>query len=147
VNKTTEALKLAEEALLNTGNALMVISAGRNLRQLYGEMRDDAVERCNKALAAIREALAEQEKQEPVAWLNPHNQAVIDVRKKKQIGEGKGYPNFSTPLYAAPVSAKREWVDLSNDEIDELIRKWHSPDMGLLDFAWAVIAAFKEKNK
>ena len=49
--------------------------------------------------------------------------------------------------YAAPVSAKREWVDLSNDEIDELIRKWHSPDMGLLDFAWAAIAAFKEKNK
>ena len=43
--------------------------------------------------------------------------------------------------------AERKWVDLTDDEIDELIRKWCSPDMGLLDFAWAAIAAFKEKNK
>ena len=49
--------------------------------------------------------------------------------------------------FAALVRAEREWADLTDDEIDELIRKWHSPDMGLLDFAWAVIAAFKEKNK
>jgi len=48
--------------------------------------------------------------------------------------------------FAALVRAEREWVELTDDEIDELIRKWHSPDMGLLDFAWAVIAAFKEKN-
>lgn len=48
---------------------------------------------------------------------------------------------------AAPVSAKREWVYLTDDEIDELIRKWYSPDMGLLEFAWAVIVAFEDKNK
>lgn len=48
--------------------------------------------------------------------------------------------------FAALVRAEREWVDLTDDEIDELIRKWCSPDMGLLDFAWAAIAAFKEKN-
>ena len=67
ITLTTEQAQQIEEALHNTGNALMVISAGRNLRQLYGEMRDDAVERCNKALAAIRAARAqEQAKQEPV---------------------------------------------------------------------------------
>jgi len=67
MNKTTEALKLAEEALYNTGNALMCLTTTRNLRPMYQEMRDDATEGCNKALAAIREAKAELEKQEPVA--------------------------------------------------------------------------------
>ena len=121
-------------------------------------------EKCKPALAAIREALAEQPllepegrckecmayndhldycskaepvKQEPVAWLNPHNQAVIDARKKKQIGEGKGYPNFSIPLCAAPV--ERQWVDLTDDEI------WNC-DVNTTN-ARRVIAAFKEKNK
>lgn len=55
MSKTTEALKLAEEAL-------------------YAELESDtyeefaeAAEKCHKALAAIREALAEPVKQEPVA--------------------------------------------------------------------------------
>lgn len=131
MNKTTAALKLAEEAL-------------------YAELESDtceefaeAAEKCHKALAAIREALAEQDKQEPVAWLNPHNQAVIDVRKKKQIGEGKGYPNFSIPLYAAPV--ERQWVELTDDEMwDVFINKdWTGEPLQLMS---AVIAAFKEKN-
>ena len=51
MNKTTEALKLAEEAL--------------KYGELYGGWPLDS--RCSDALAAIREALAEQEKQEPVA--------------------------------------------------------------------------------
>lgn len=51
-------MQQALEALRNVGNALMVIAAGRNLRQLYGEMRDDAVNGANKAITALREALA-----------------------------------------------------------------------------------------
>jgi len=48
-DKTTEALKLAEEALV--------------------EYRDNQyIKAPRKAIAAIREVLAEQEKQEPVAW-------------------------------------------------------------------------------
>lgn len=132
MNKTTEALKLAEKTL-------------RDIIRVYKFETGTPV----TALAAIREALSEPVKQEPVAWLNPHNQAVIDVRKKKQIGEGKGYPNFSIPLYAAPV--ERQWVDLTDDELRELIRKEHDAyclvNAYTLKFARAVIAAFKEKNK
>ena len=52
-------------------------------------------------------------KHEPVAWMNPRNNAVIDARKKKQIGEGDGYPRFSVPLYAQPV--------------DEIAKRGHDP--------------------
>ena len=63
MNKTIEALKLAEWALLTTQNALLFSAAGSD-KSMYVEAINDA----DKALAAIREALAEPVKQEPIAW-------------------------------------------------------------------------------
>ncbi len=60
-------------------------------------------------------------KQEPVAWMNPRNNAVIDAVKKKQIGEGDGYPMFSVPLYAAPVDT----VNTSQKRVDETAKRGH----------------------
>ena len=47
-------------------------------------------------------------------------------------------------LYAAPV--ERQWVDLTDDKISRL---WYDSSYGDsgIDFARAVITAFKEKNK
>jgi len=70
MNKTTEALKLAEEAMTS------------NMRLLGA-----------KALAAIREALAEQDKQEPVAWHEPN--AYGNVTTHKKWAEENGW----LPLY------------------------------------------------
>ena len=63
------------------------------------------------------------------------------------------YVNHDTLLYsgveasltkfAALVRAEREWVDLTDDEFEILWRNAISD----FDFANAVIAAFKEKNK
>ena len=74
-------------------------------------------------------------KQEPVAWKdltygNLHHQ---------DFGN-------SIPLYAAPVSAKREWVDLTDDEIGAVMDFGYATDSEL-ENARAVITAFKEKNK
>ena len=122
-NKTTAALKLAEEAMTS------------NMRLLGA-----------KAIAAIREALAEQEKQEPVAWGCIIDDELVDFvpTEQKDINGNKG--NYETPLYAAPVSAKREWADLTDYEIEELLFNRVSNDP-LNEYARAVIAAFKEKNK
>lgn len=49
-------------------------------------------------------------------------------------------------LAAAPVSAKREWVELTDDEIIGCLLKWRRGEYEL-QIASAVIAAFKEKNK
>lgn len=96
----------------------------------------------------IGDGQVEQEKQEPVAWVTKQdswffNTAANGIGQFSHIQRD----DYVLPLYAAPVSAKREWVYLTDDEIDELIRKWYSPDMGLLEFAWAVIVAFEDKNK
>ena len=80
-NKTTEALKLAEEALV--------------------EYRDNQyIKAPRKAIAAIREALAEQEKQEPVAVISESAIGLVKLHSN-----GACLP-FGTQLYAAPVSVE-----------------------------------------
>ena len=50
--------------------------------------------------------------------------------------------------FAALVRAEREWVDLTDDEVDEIIHeKVMDMRMTYKDLVRAVIAAFKEKNK
>ena len=78
-------------------------------------------------------ALAEPVKQEPVAVISESAIGLVKLHSN-----GACLP-FGTQLYAAPVSAKREWVDLTDDEIRCC---WlHAA------IARRVIAAFKEKNK
>lgn len=51
--------------------------------------------------------------------------------------------------FAALVRAEREWVDLTDDEIDSVLRSYTKTDRYKDDLRSyrAVIAAFKEKNK
>lgn len=50
-------------------------------------------------------------------------------------------------LYAAPVSAKREWVDLTVSDLDAIIEKHYDDEMDLKAMILDGIAALKEKNK
>lgn len=61
----------------------------------------DYVSNANEAAKILEEAI-EQAQQEPVAWMNPMNGAIIDAKKKTQIGIGDFYPKFSIPLYTSP---------------------------------------------
>lgn len=97
-NKITEALKLAEEAL----DMVTSCSYGSNTRERAGY---------HKALAAIREALAEQDKQEPVAYLvtGPYEKvAFSDIGSAEAFCRGlnKGFwedAYIISPLYVSPV--------------------------------------------
>ena len=140
-DKTTAALKLAKEALQSC-------EAG-NWSMSYDELAVD------EALAAIREALAEPDieemtltqiasryepvKQEPVAGV------VVRERLPTLVAD-RDIKQTDQRLYAAPV--KREWVDLTVDEVNEIVHeKVMDMRMTYKDLVRAVIAAFKEKNK
>ena len=89
------------------------------------------------ATAALRQAIAEAEKQEPVAWAQFSEIGnLIDLLEEPC----KGY----APLYTHP-QPKREWVELTPEEVlahanDQLVPKFFA--MGA---AWAN-AKLKEKN-
>ena len=83
----------------------------------------------------LREVLAEQAEQEPVAWMEDF----IEF-----YASDKPSSTFTIPLYAAPVRTK----DLTDDEIDDIgdsLNKYLTTFF--CDFARAVIAADREKNK
>jgi len=93
------------------------------------------------------EVSLETETQEPVAWM---------VTMENQDGTRKTFPlsgrykdvrdmcDFGDPipLYAAPVRTK----DLSDDEVRAIANEWQQQGF-YMDFARAVIAADREKNK
>ena len=106
-DKTTEALKLAEEALQDALSGWTYIQQSHG--QLYGVGWERVDTKGNEALAAIREALAEPVKQEPVAWMWQS----VDI-ESRSIETGllfnRGVDDENTdwiPLYAAPVSAPK----------------------------------------
>ena len=85
----------------------------------------------------LREALAEQAEQEPVAWVCEGK--LYEVQQYNRRTE-LPYPN-QIPLYAAPV----QQVDLTDDELNAL---WYGNTKGgWLGLFRAVIAKFKEKNR
>ena len=70
----------------------------------------------------------------------------ILTKDAASIARMRENPNFSIkPLYAAPVSAKREWVELTDYEIGAVMDFGYATDSEL-ENARDVIAAFKEKN-
>ena len=109
----------------------------RCVKDSYGTQGLDFMLRHINAAPVSAETKAEQEKQGPVAF----------VKENPFCPEGRSdeltiYLPVGTALYAAPVSAKREWVDLTEGEQEAIYLKCNTPS----EYTNAVIAAFKEKN-
>ena len=112
-------------------------AARQALKSLEKIAYDTANPDTEKAIMALREALAEQAEQEPVAWCYFCEDALWGFFTDPD--ECDPDCDNEMPLYAAPVRTK----DLTDDEIAEIFRKYASD----LYKARAVIAADREKNK
>jgi hypothetical protein len=94
-----------------------------------------------KVLKALRQAIAEAEKQEPVAW-------IVDGEIKVRLDmAGKLYYS-ETNVYTSP--QKREWVGLTDEDIDlygldEGVTDNKAPAW-LVTYARGIEAKLKEKN-
>ena len=132
-----KAMKLALEALMRSRKAvsgdLDLVGCAYGSNDPDGHRYDDAKEALvtlDKAITALREALAEQSAQkEPVAW--PCVIAEADFEQNTitlemqcsdyKVGAGQHW------LYTSP-PAQRTWVGLTIGEIQDLIQfKEHSP--------------------
>ena len=94
----------------------------------------------DKAITSLRQAIAEAEKQEPVAWFGFNEQGEcreVFTRKMRKM-----FPNYPTqgmtPVYTSP--PQRQWVGLTEEEIEQI---------GLSNYMQVVRqveAKLKEKN-
>ncbi len=70
---------------------------------------------CVTAIHFLRQAIAEAEKQEPVAWHEPGAYGNVTTHKDWALANGW------EPLYAAPVHAS----DISQERVDETAKRGH----------------------
>ena len=87
---------------------------------------------------ATKQRRAEQTEQEPVAWHEPNAYGNVTVYEKWAKENGW------QPLYTAP--PKREWVDLTDDEVWKIYGITGLGNGMALRFARAIEAKLKEKN-
>ena len=105
-----------------------------------------------EALDAGRQAIAEAEKQEPVAWMrklfSPELGEFFDYKDGAFANEtdSEGW----TPLYTSP--PQRQWVGLTDEDVYPLANEHlrYQPEdyevSGVYDLARAIEAKLKEKN-
>jgi hypothetical protein len=118
------AMKQAVEALENYVN---VVTSSNDPKDFGGVV--DGGEPARQAITALRQAIAEAEKQEPVGylydWLNPddRDEVIRDwfAESMYVIEKDKGFN--VRPLYDAPVHA----VDISQERVDETAKRKHEP--------------------
>jgi hypothetical protein len=72
----------------------------------------------SEAINALRQAL--EEKQEPVAWISDSPTKGNGKQLHWTKSEAWRWSSNITPLYTAPT--KREWVGLTDDDYEELLR-------------------------
>jgi hypothetical protein len=101
--------------------------------------------RVDVAITALRQAIEQAEQQEPVAWIN---------KSRNLLSWDKFYADM-TPLYTAP-PPRQPWVGLTAEEIWQCntAPAGHHVEchicvahQNVLDFAEAIEAKLKEKNK
>ena len=118
------------------------------LEALEYDTRPETEYGINTAITALRQAIAEAEKQEPVAWMDRH--FTCDLYKNK--------PDLDVvPLYTHP-QPKREWVGLTDEDFQPMVHKammYYGYDpkhstltsgAGFYALVRAVEAKLKEKN-
>jgi hypothetical protein len=103
----------------------------------------------DEAVVALRKAIEQTEKQEPVAYIDSNT--IEWFLNPKRGKDSFASPTLTkkpslycdTPLYTTP--PKREWVGLSDDEICE-VAEIDGADAWLFEVARAIEAKLKEKN-
>jgi hypothetical protein len=130
-----EAIEEAIEVLEDASAEMLTETGNENY---YGE-----------AITALRQAL--ETEQEPVAWISDSPTKGNGKQLHWTKSEAWRWSSNITPLYTAP--PKREWVGLTDEEIQDLSYLSQKIDEGNAawfdrwGFARAIEAKLKEKNK
>ena len=118
---------MTQEALKQALEALYPISHNNT---------DDYRGQADKAITSLRQAIAELESQEPVAWMR--KDATLRFADGKMFAVGQ-------PFYTHP--PQRTWVGLTDEDLEPLCNEWRIVfGSWTYEFAKAIEAKLKEKN-
>ena len=108
----------------------------------------------NKAITAIKQALAAPTVQEPFAWcVDSENSADWAIAKTKEgvevnakLMDVECIKTAPFPLYTTPHATQKPWVGLTENERDDLVYNVFD-SRRRVDLAVAIEALLKEKNE
>ena len=90
----------------------------------------------NQTIIALRLAIEQAEKQEPVAWANINKHGDITHTNNKRM------PWSKTPLYTTPPAAQRQWVGLTEKDFSAI----NQSCLTKLQAATSAESILREKN-
>jgi hypothetical protein len=128
------------------------------------------LEATNRQVEILSDALAESRReiarlkavQEPVAWMHvmdntegikANGKGIVSITQKRKhpfgkpgVDFSKSFPVTSTPLYTTQPAAQRQWVGLTDEEIEKACVPLGAAMMSFAEVARAIEAKLKEKN-
>ena len=141
LKQSLEALELA----LRSHGVMLLSDPPQDAWKTYGVESN-----ARQSITSLRQAIAELESQEPVAWMFQHDET---GRMNYVSNDGIHNPNMFLemnpryalvcPLYTHP--PQRTWVGLTDEEIASVANNNH-PLNGIRSFARAIEAKLKELN-
>ena len=118
----------------------------------FGPSYELQKDRQKKAITAIREVLAQPERPavqaKPVAWRWKPSEVFGDYvlsTSNDKVLTAESFGMSIEPLFTHPAPA-REWVGLTDDEVDDLALDENGLPNSHIEFARAIEAALKAKN-
>lgn len=105
----------------------------------YKQQEDKILVQCIETIKSTRQAIAELESQEPVAWIEHHKGG--DNLNWEEVNHPYAK---STPLYTHP--PQRTWVNLTDEEIQAVLDKPEPFYDTMFWFARTIEDKLKEKN-
>jgi hypothetical protein len=103
----------------------------------------EAIDALRNALKTNSEDVSAREKHQmgphPIAWANPDD--MLDVRTSFRWIK---IDEFTMPVFTSP--PKKEWIGLTDEEIDALLLPECAGDSEMHDFARTIESKLKEKN-
>ena len=126
-----EEIKRAERPHLSKGQVAPVVTDLRKAAEMALEALESVYgkgKRCEAAIQALRQALAQPE-QEPVAWHEPDSFGNVTTYKKWALENGWKPLYTAPPSIEAAVLAEREACAAICDEIASRHHKQHYPDL------------------
>lgn len=101
-----EAMKQALEALESC------YSSKTSMHRSFSETK------VNSSITSLRQAIAEAEKQEPVAWVETHDNGEVNWGVETVISDDPSWLDRPMPVYTAP--PQRQWVGLTDADLERL---------------------------
>jgi hypothetical protein len=124
----------------------------------------------NRQVEILSDALAESRRevarlkavQEPVAWMHvmdntegikANGKGIVSITQKRKhpfgkpgVDFSKSFPVTSTPLYTTQPAAQRQWVGLTDEEIEKACVPLGAAMMSFAEVTRVIEAKLKEKN-